>query len=295
MLKLKKYKSQFKYIMIKFFSVFSKNKSFAINDMFYKIKRIGTGRLTDIFKIKEKKTGKYFTCKIVNNNYQAKREVYMLKNIHGSKLQKLHTTIRKENKIHILTNYIPGKDLFEKFAYLSKKKKLNKDKKNNIIKEMANCIEQLHQNNFVHLDIKLENFIVYEKKPYQLKLIDFATCHPLSETQTKKLQLIVGTYGYSAPEIYDGYYHKNSDIWSLGVCIWCITTGFMPFDHKNFTHETIYNREIKNKFIFPSAYHIEYKNLFTKNQFDILHSMFEEEPSERMSIKEFKQTPWVEQ
>ena len=92
---------------------------------------------------------------------------------------------------------------------------------------MADCIKQVHNNQFVHLDIKFENFIVY-KKPFHLKLIDFGTSHPL-QAGVAELQTVAGTIGYTAPELFKGYYHQNSDIWSLGVCLWALVTGHLPF------------------------------------------------------------------
>ena len=251
---------------------------------------MAAGRDGNIYKVKEKKTQKLFTCKIKIDNYTTRREVHILKKIKGPNLQTLHTIIKKQNKIHLITDYIPGKDLYDEFAHLQKMG-INKEITHNIINEMALCVAQLHENNFVHLDIKLENFIAYKKNPHRLKLIDFENSHARMRT-TRKLQMVVGTRGYAAPEIYKGFYHDNSDIWSLGVCIWCITTGFMPFFHRDLTVDTVYNKEIEHKFLFPTKYHMEYKNAFSKNQFSLLQHMFMLNPEERISIVEFNNAHW---
>ena len=79
---------------------------------------------------------------------------------------------------------------------------------------MADCIKQVHNNQFVHLDIKFENFIVY-KKPFHLKLIDFGTSHPL-KVGVAKLQTIAGTIGYTAPELFKGYTIRIVILMGLG-------------------------------------------------------------------------------
>ena len=150
-----------------FFSSLLKKKR--TTDLFYKIKKIGEDRSENIYKVKEIKTRKFFTCKIKTDNYQTKREVYILKKINGSKLQTFHTIIKKKNKIHLIMDYIPGKDLFDEFAYLQKTK-INKKIRHNIINEMGLCVAQLHENKFVHLDLKLENFIAYKKKSPSIKI-----------------------------------------------------------------------------------------------------------------------------
>ena len=132
--------------------------------------------------------------------------------------------------------------------------------------------------------------LLTKKNPHRLKLIDFGTSHA-RVGRTQKLQTVAGTHGYAAPEIYKGYYHDNSDIWSLGVCIWCITTGFMPFFHRDLTVDAVY-KEIEHKFLFPTEYHMEHKNLFSKNQFAILKTMFMQKPEERISITEFNKSCW---
>ena len=86
----------------------------------------------------------------------------------------------------------------------------------------------LHSYNFVHLDLKLENFIITNNNI--VKLIDFGTVKPLTKTE-KKLNTIVGTRNYSAPEIYRHRYYTNSDIWSYAICIWILIIKDYCFNH----------------------------------------------------------------
>ena len=247
------------------------------------INKIGEGMSGPIYRVKEKKTGDYFTCKILKDKYQAHREIAVLKKIKGSKLQTYYKTFKKKNKIYLLTNYIYGKDLYNEVC--NPHKRLHSCIQNRIILEMADCIEQIHRNQFVHLDIKFENFIVC-KKPYHLTLIDFGTSHPL-QTGAAELQMIVGTLGYAAPELFNGSYHKNSDIWSLGVCLWALVTGHWPFSRASFSQHP---DKIAMYCAYPQISHQKYIHLFSEPQWQVISGIFKQRPEERMSISEIKAT-----
>ena len=149
---------------------------------------------------------------------------------------------------------------------------------------MTQSIIELHSRGFVHLDIKLENFILTDKK--QIKLIDFGTTHKITDYE-KKLQTISGTRGYSAPEIYRKSYHNNSDIWALGICIWVLLVRTYCFNHKNLDHKYKFNNFPENKFYFPSKKHIDVMNKYDfnfelRNLFNEIFKIF---PLDRCSLK----------
>ena len=127
---------------------------------------------------------------------------------------------------------------------------------------MTQSIIELHSRGFVHLDIKLENFILTDKK--QIKLIDFGTAHKVTDRE-KKLQTVSGTRGYSAPEIYRNCYHKNSDIWALGISIWVILVRTYCFNHNDLHHKYKFNNFPENEFYFPSKTHIDVMNKYNFN------------------------------
>ena len=100
-----------------------------------------------------------------------------------------------------------------------------------IFKQILNGIEIIHKNGISHQDIKLENILVSSN--YQMKLIDFGFAMEIFPNNKKEIRFSrYGTNGYFPPEVYinrdvDAI---KSDIFSLGVTLFIIVTGFKPFN-----------------------------------------------------------------
>jgi serine/threonine protein kinase len=96
---------------------------------------------------------------------------------------------------------------------------------------MVSSIEYLHQNSICHRDIKPEN-ILYDQKNKKIKIIDFEISKKLVVNGLKRdLLTIVGSSYYFAPEIYlGGGYDEKIDLWSLGITIFKMITGYTPFE-----------------------------------------------------------------
>jgi len=98
-----------------------------------------------------------------------------------------------------------------------------------IISKVVLAVNHCHANNIIHRDIKPEN-IMYGKDG-EIKLIDFGLSKILD---TKKvMNTIVGTPYYMAPEVIKGVYDKKCDIWSIGVLLYTLVSGYLPFTGKN--------------------------------------------------------------
>ncbi|CAJ1351657.1 unnamed protein product [Effrenium voratum] len=113
-----------------------------------------------------------------------------------------------------------------------------------IMREILEAVDHIHSRGLIHRDIKPENIMFHDtsNEPNSpktqaakkaVKLIDFDTCLEY-EPQSPRAKHVVGTLGYLAPEALQGEYSPASDLWSVGVILYILMTGDMPFEQDMF-------------------------------------------------------------
>ena len=258
------------------------------------IMRIGSGGNSVVYKAQDKRTNKIYTYKRVNKTSAALREINILKRLPNTKhFPKYKDHIIDRNKISIITEYIEGVESFEwiKTKYCDKKIQLPPIIVNRFLKDIITAVYILNKHNICHLDIKFENIILQNSSynnilKYNLVLIDYGMAHPYTNT-LDKVSCTCGTIGYTPFEIYQGYYHKNSDIWAIGVCLWIMLTGEMPFSHSRKFYEGGKNIN-KGAFLFPNKYHLLCKDKFniSEDNFLLVKHMLQISYNDRPSVDE---------
>jgi calcium-dependent protein kinase len=93
---------------------------------------------------------------------------------------------------------------------------------------MLVAVNYIHTKGIVHRDIKLENFLYAKKDGDILKLIDFGFSKSW-DPNSKSMELQCGTLSYMAPEVLTHSYTSQCDMWSLGVIVFSLLMGYMPF------------------------------------------------------------------
>lgn len=130
------------------------------------------------------------------------------------------------------------------YNYLLKHGKLPVDKVQRIFTQLVGAVCYVHQQSCVHRDLKLENILL--DKHENVKLCDFGFTREY-EGNAKYLQTFCGTICYSAPEMLKGekYAGEKVDVWSLGVILYALLTGELPFDDDddNLTRAKILGQE----------------------------------------------------
>lgn len=121
----------------------------------------------------------------------------------------------------------------ELFEFLATETEVPEAECKRIIREILTAVGHLHDNNLIHRDIKPENIMfdvedLPSATPKTVKLIDFDTCFEWTP-MTPKSRRFVGTPGYIAPEALLGEITPQSDLWSIGVILYILMTGEMPW------------------------------------------------------------------
>ena len=157
-------------------------------------------------------------------NYDYKNEYNILKKIEDSNIIKINETYEDTDYFYTVMDYYERGDLY----FNMKKKRLSIKDHKKIIKKLVEPLHIIHKNNIVHMDIKLENYVLGNNYD-NFVLIDFnlSKIHNSNYYEPEKISTAIGTQPFIAPEIYDGYYCKSSDMYSLGCMLYLIYTNMI--------------------------------------------------------------------
>ena len=133
--------------------------------------------------------------------------------------------------------FVNGKQLFEKITE-QENQTFTETTAARYMKALFNAINHCHSQDIIHRDIKPDNIMI--TKNDEVKLIDFGLSK--ATTNNRNLTTVAGTPYYMAPEVLEGSYSKKADLWSLGVLLYTLVSGYLPFQGNN-SHEVF--RKIK--------------------------------------------------
>ena len=169
-------------------------------------------------------------------------EVKILRSVDHPNIVKYFETYEEDCRIHIVTEYIPGLNLNELINY--KQKTFKEEELLVLTFYILKALSFLHRMNITHRDLKPENILLSNESDISsVKLIDFG----LSTLEEKKKEKYrVGSPYYMAPEMVYGNYSPASDMWSLGVILYLLTTNIQPFKGKD--SKEIYKNIRKGKY-----------------------------------------------
>lgn len=150
-----------------------------------------------------------------------------------------------------------------------------------IVRQIGSAIEALHSKNLVHRDLKLDNIAL--DSAMDVKIIDLGLCNDMSGRESLETQC--GSFGYSAPELLsDRPYGKPADLWSLGVCLFAMVTGQLPFEESS-DLSTLLAMQAEQQFSVDPQVSPELR--------DLLCMLLQAKPSKRATFDKFWEHPWI--
>lgn len=173
-------------------------------------------------------TEKEYAVKILRSNQTVDGEVDALNLCKGHpNIVSIEEVIQDDAFIYIVTEWLAGKELF-KYA---QEQPLNESEVRGIFKEILHAVSHMHTHKIAHRDLKLENikFTSDNTSKSNIKILDFGFACRMNH----ELNEMVGacyTLDYAAPEILSNKkYTESCDLWSLGVILYALLCGEMPF------------------------------------------------------------------
>ncbi|OMJ91143.1 hypothetical protein SteCoe_6407 [Stentor coeruleus] len=170
------------------------------------------------------------------------RELTILKTVDHPNIIKLYEVFEDDKYIHIVMECCSGGELYDR---LEKKGKYSEKEAAFLMYKLFYSINHLHVSNIAHRDLKPENCLFDTKRDdAEVKLVDFGLASKF--TKDKGMSTVVGTPYYVAPEIINGNYGPECDIWSLGVILHTLLVGYPPFRGEN--KAEIFKKVLKAKY-----------------------------------------------
>lgn len=265
-------------------------------------KVIGEGSYSQVRVATDLSTNKQWALKILKlnceENEEALNEVRMLEGITHDNIVSVfdfaeEAEFKKDNKVKRVS-YV-AYELAEKgslFDYVSQKGALSESTASHIFNQIVDAVEYLHLQGISHRDIKCENVVLDSK--FSPKLWDFGFA-----TKNIKCNDLKGSQGYMAPEIItkEGYVGQCADIFSLGVLLFAIVVGKLPFNNAT-QNDWLYKLISIGKMdlFWRTSIRNKEKVSTLSNEFkELVRSMLSSDPLERPSISEIKQNAWLNQ
>ena len=210
-------------------------------------------------------------------------ELLMLKTLAGQpNIIQIYEVFENKKYYFFVMEYASGGDLLQ---LMKKQSKLSETTARGIFVQLLKGLKAIHSKNILHRDIKLDNILLTELEgEHKAKICDFGVSRFIKGDEIINEQC--GTPAYIAPEIIKkkGYKGFSADIWSLGVLLYAMVLGAMPFKSENIEglHSRILERDCD---ISDPTVSEEVK--------DLLEKMLKIEPAERITLQEIYSHPWL--
>jgi calcium-dependent protein kinase len=141
---------------------------------------------------------------------------------------RLYEVFEDDRNIHLVTEYCSGPSLFD---CIVQRERYSEAEATSLLRKILLAVSSLHHCNICHRDLKLENFMFEDSSPgAELKLIDFGISNKVfGRGDQSEQKTVVGTPDYIAPEAMYGAHGLACDMWSVGVIMYAMLSGELPF------------------------------------------------------------------
>ncbi|XP_026511054.1 NUAK family SNF1-like kinase 2 [Terrapene carolina triunguis] len=200
------------------------------------LETLGKGTYGKVKKARER-SGKLVAIKSIRKDkikdeqdlVHIRREIEIMSSLNHPHIIGIHEVFENNSKIVIVMEYASKGDLYD---YINERQRLTEQEARHFFRQVVSAVYYCHKNGIVHRDLKLENILLDGKGNVQIA--DFGLSNVYQ--QDKFLQTYCGSPLYASPEIVNGRPYKGPEVdsWSLGVLLYILVHGTMPFDGQDY-------------------------------------------------------------
>ncbi|XP_055077005.1 maternal embryonic leucine zipper kinase [Periophthalmus magnuspinnatus] len=247
---------------------------------------IGSGGFAKVKLGRHKQTGEKVAIKIMTKKDlgddlpRVKLEIDAMKHLSHQHVCRLYQVIETSTQIFMVIEYCPGGELFD---YIIAKDRLSEEETRVFFRQIVSAIAYVHSQGFAHRDLKPENLLI--DGAHNLKLIDFGLCARPKGGLGYELMTCCGSPAYAAPELIQGkaYIGSEADVWSMGVLLFALLCGYLPFDDDNCM--VLYRKITRGKYDNPQW--------LSPGSIILLNQMMQVDPKRRLTVRQLLDHPWV--
>lgn len=253
---------------------------------FYDIeKTIGKGNFAVVKLARHRITKTEVAIKIIDktqldetNLKKVYREVQIMKLLSHPNIIKLYQVMETKNMLYLVTEFAPNGEMFD---YIAQHGRLAEPEARKKFWQILTAVEYCHERRVVHRDLKAENLLLDANM--NIKIADFGFGNFFTPNQ--ELATWCGSPPYAAPEVFEGkkYLGPQIDIWSLGVVLYVLVCGALPFDGHNL--HMLKERVLSGRFRIPF--------FMSEGCEELIRKMLVLNPSRRLTINQIKSHPWM--
>ncbi|XP_059384594.1 serine/threonine-protein kinase MARK2 isoform X7 [Carassius carassius] len=228
------------------------------------LKTIGKGNFAKVKLARHVLTSKEVAVKIIDKTQlnssslqKLYREVRIMKLLNHPNIVKLFEVIETEKTLYLVMEYASGGEVFD---YLVAHGRMKEKEARAKFRQIVSAVQYCHQKCIVHRDLKAENLLL--DADMNIKIADFGFSNEF--TVGNKLDTFCGSPPYAAPELFQGkkYDGPEVDVWSLGVILYTLVSGSLPFDGQNL--KELRERVLRGKYRVPFYMSTDCENLLKK-------------------------------
>ncbi|XP_024613581.1 MAP/microtubule affinity-regulating kinase 3 isoform X5 [Neophocaena asiaeorientalis asiaeorientalis] len=201
-----------------------------------------------------------------------------MKILNHPNIVKLFEVIETDKTLYLIMEYASGGEVFD---YLVAHGRMKEKEARAKFRQIVSAVQYCHQKRIVHRDLKAENLLL--DADMNIKIADFGFSNEF--TVGSKLDTFCGSPPYAAPELFQGkkYDGPEVDVWSLGVILYTLVSGSLPFDGQNL--KELRERVLRGKYRIPFYMSTDCENLLKR--FLVLN------PIKRGTLEQIMKDRWI--